>query len=190
MKVKSIAECSPWSILQYFWPSLSDKWSLKPISGIFRVAFLDRFYCTQCWSRWRLRPKWYFKPHWMAVLVFLGVKLSFLAVTFRLPIPFPSRLGPDQARQNVRPDRHPNCWHLMIFVKKNSEKLILKKVSRRQQKHENTQHAVLKQMWQVPKSHELSQTVVLHVKFSVVPPLPCCLFGRIVVIYRYNIVFL
>ena len=26
MKVKSIAECSPWSILQYFWPALSDNW--------------------------------------------------------------------------------------------------------------------------------------------------------------------
>ena len=25
MKVKSIAECSPWSILQYFLPALSDK---------------------------------------------------------------------------------------------------------------------------------------------------------------------
>ena len=24
MKVESIAECSPWSILQYFWPALSD----------------------------------------------------------------------------------------------------------------------------------------------------------------------
>ena len=24
MKVKSIAECSSWSILQYFWPALSD----------------------------------------------------------------------------------------------------------------------------------------------------------------------
>ena len=24
MKVKNIAECSPWSILQYFWPALSD----------------------------------------------------------------------------------------------------------------------------------------------------------------------
>ena len=23
MKVKSIAECSPWSILQYFWPALA-----------------------------------------------------------------------------------------------------------------------------------------------------------------------
>ena len=24
MKVECIAECSPWSILQYFWPALSD----------------------------------------------------------------------------------------------------------------------------------------------------------------------
>ena len=24
MKVESIAECSSWSILQYFWPALSD----------------------------------------------------------------------------------------------------------------------------------------------------------------------
>ena len=24
MKVESIAECSPWSILQYFWPALSN----------------------------------------------------------------------------------------------------------------------------------------------------------------------
>ena len=27
MKVESIAKCSPWSILQYFWPALSDNWS-------------------------------------------------------------------------------------------------------------------------------------------------------------------
>ena len=35
MKVKSIAECSFWSILQYFWPALSDNWSWKPIFGLF-----------------------------------------------------------------------------------------------------------------------------------------------------------
>ena len=35
MKIKSIAECSPWSILQYFWPALSDNWSWKPIFGLF-----------------------------------------------------------------------------------------------------------------------------------------------------------
>ena len=34
MQVESIAECSPWSILQYFWPALSDNWSWKPIIGL------------------------------------------------------------------------------------------------------------------------------------------------------------
>ena len=35
MKVERIAECSPWSILQYFWPALSDKRSWKPVFGCF-----------------------------------------------------------------------------------------------------------------------------------------------------------
>ena len=35
MKVQSIAECSPWSILQYFWPALSDNGSWKPIFWLF-----------------------------------------------------------------------------------------------------------------------------------------------------------
>ena len=35
MKVERIAECSPWSILQYFGPALSDNWSLKPFFGLF-----------------------------------------------------------------------------------------------------------------------------------------------------------
>ena len=46
MKVKSIAECSHWSIMQYFWPALSDNWSWKPISGLLKEAVLNRFYCT------------------------------------------------------------------------------------------------------------------------------------------------
>ena len=33
MKIKSIAECSHLSVLQNFWPALSDNWSWKPISG-------------------------------------------------------------------------------------------------------------------------------------------------------------
>ena len=49
MKVKSIAECSPWGILQYFWPALSDNWSWKPIFGLFEsgrfTQILHRFYC-------------------------------------------------------------------------------------------------------------------------------------------------
>ena len=35
MKVKSIAECFGWSILQYFWPALSYNWSWKPFFGLF-----------------------------------------------------------------------------------------------------------------------------------------------------------
>ena len=46
MKVESIAECSPWSILQYVWPALSDNWFWKPICGLLRVAVLHRFYCS------------------------------------------------------------------------------------------------------------------------------------------------
>ena len=47
MKVESIAECSPWSILQYFWPALRDNLSWKPIWIFFLVAAYDRFYCMQ-----------------------------------------------------------------------------------------------------------------------------------------------
>ena len=48
MKVESIAECSPWIILQYFWPAISDNWSWKPIIGLFKsgrftqVLFLSK----------------------------------------------------------------------------------------------------------------------------------------------------
>ena len=47
MKVESIAECSPWSIPQYFWPALSDDWSWEPFFRFFRVAVLHKFYCTK-----------------------------------------------------------------------------------------------------------------------------------------------
>ena len=45
MKVESIAECFSWSILQYFWPALSDNRSWKPIlvfflSGCLRQVLL------------------------------------------------------------------------------------------------------------------------------------------------------
>ena len=42
MKVKSIAECSPWSILQFFWPTLRDNWYKKLILVFLRAAFLHR----------------------------------------------------------------------------------------------------------------------------------------------------
>ena len=46
MQVKSIAECSNGSILQYFWPSLSCHLSLRSNFVYFWVAASDRFYCT------------------------------------------------------------------------------------------------------------------------------------------------
>ena len=49
MKVRSIAECSPWSILQYFWPALSDNWSWKPIFGLFESG---------CFTQILLYIKW------------------------------------------------------------------------------------------------------------------------------------
>ena len=45
LKVKRIAECSKGSLLQYFWPALSDTWSWKPI--FLRVANLHSFYYIQ-----------------------------------------------------------------------------------------------------------------------------------------------
>ena len=44
MKVESIAECSHWSLLQYFQPALSDNWSWKPIFGHFRFGRFTQFY--------------------------------------------------------------------------------------------------------------------------------------------------
>ena len=45
MQVESIEECSKWSILKYFWPALSDNWSLNQFLVFLRVAVLGRFYC-------------------------------------------------------------------------------------------------------------------------------------------------
>ena len=53
MKVESIAECSPWSILQYFWPALSDNWSWNPIFRLFESGSFTQVllyvgkYCDQ-----------------------------------------------------------------------------------------------------------------------------------------------
>ena len=52
--------------------------------------------------------------------------------TCRLLITFANSLDPDQDRQNVGPDLYPNCLCRTHFLKK----LILKKFSRRQGKHE------------------------------------------------------
>ena len=43
MKVKSIAECSPWNILQYFWPAISFNRSWKPFFCLFERLFYIGF---------------------------------------------------------------------------------------------------------------------------------------------------
>ena len=51
MKVESIAECSPWSILQYFWPALSDNWSWKTICGLFESGCFTQVLQYHTWPR-------------------------------------------------------------------------------------------------------------------------------------------
>ena len=51
MKVENIAECSPWSILQYFWPALSDNWSWESIFSLFESGrFTQVLLCANCTS--------------------------------------------------------------------------------------------------------------------------------------------
>ena len=45
MQVKSIAECSPWSILQYFRPSLSYHLSLRSVFCLFLSGRFTQVYC-------------------------------------------------------------------------------------------------------------------------------------------------
>ena len=47
MQVKSIAECSPWRILQYFRPSLSYHLSLRSLFFIFEWLFYTGFTVAQ-----------------------------------------------------------------------------------------------------------------------------------------------
>ena len=48
MMVESISECSPWSILQYFWPAFSDNWSWKPIISIFECGQFSQVFSVYC----------------------------------------------------------------------------------------------------------------------------------------------
>ena len=60
IKVKSIAECSKGSILQYFWPALSDNWLWKPIFSLFEsgrftqvlLYNLSNKHCLILYSYW------------------------------------------------------------------------------------------------------------------------------------------
>ena len=51
IKVKSIAECSKGSILQYFWPALSNNWSWKKFSLLFEWLLKTGF-LVYPWSQW------------------------------------------------------------------------------------------------------------------------------------------
>ena len=51
-------------------------------------------------------------------------------------ITFANTLDLDQDRQNVGPDLYPNYMRLLMFLKEFLKRLILKKVSRQQHKHE------------------------------------------------------
>ena len=50
MKVKSIAECSPWSILQYVWHALSDNWSSFFSSCFRKVYCIISSQCTYAYK--------------------------------------------------------------------------------------------------------------------------------------------
>ena len=61
MKVKSNAECSAWSILQYFWPALSHSRPWKPIlvsilSGSLRLVLLYNPKVSSSPWRWSADP--------------------------------------------------------------------------------------------------------------------------------------
>ena len=70
MQVKSIAECSPWSILQYIWPAWSDNRSWKPFLVFFFELRLKAGFTVHCISV----PEWFFfcskqcRPWWIFFL--------------------------------------------------------------------------------------------------------------------------
>ena len=52
MKVESIAECSKGSILQYFWPALSDNWCWKTVLSFWEWPFYTGFIVTHSIIKW------------------------------------------------------------------------------------------------------------------------------------------
>ena len=66
MKVESIAECSPWTILQYFWPALSNNWSWKPIFGLpFEWPLKTGYTVPLFGSGWGLVYQFYLVPGYL-----------------------------------------------------------------------------------------------------------------------------
>ena len=92
MKVKSIAECSKWSILQYFWSALNDNWSWKPITRSKAVVLLLLIRCWLLLPLWDsviflcfvvqffvsilvLQPSWWGRESWLLCFAFFFVFL-------------------------------------------------------------------------------------------------------------------
>ena len=86
MKVESSAECSPWSILQYFWPALSNNWFWKPIFGLFTQVLQYLANLDLCCPYWVVFDAFvvvvliylfFYKKHFQKVLsgTLSGVKL-------------------------------------------------------------------------------------------------------------------
>ena len=85
MKVESTAECSPWSILQYFWPALSDNWYCKPIICVpfewpLKTGFTVNEYVIICFQTGRL-AQWSWGAQWLRCRV-LDFRLLFMSKTF------------------------------------------------------------------------------------------------------------
>ena len=59
LKVKSIAECSTLSILQYFWSALSYNWSWKPIFGLFESGCFSQVLLYLMTMDMRQMPKFH-----------------------------------------------------------------------------------------------------------------------------------
>ena len=61
MQVKSIAECSLWSVLQYFWPSLSYPLPLRPLFCLFVSGRLRQ---VLLYKKWQVNKGFRGQQHW------------------------------------------------------------------------------------------------------------------------------
>ena len=81
MKVKSITECSPWCILQYFWPALSNNWSWKPIFSLFERG---RFTQVLLYL-WREKATCFFVCHrFICILILLVHVIFFILINYHI----------------------------------------------------------------------------------------------------------
>ena len=101
MQVKSIAECSLWSILQYFRSSLSYQLFCFVLSIL--VAFLHRFYCNTIANDF---PKSFSK------------KKNIFHEHYQVS----NSLDPDKDRHSVSPDLGPNCLQRLSAESKSQSK--------------------------------------------------------------------